>query len=233
MENAQGKQNTSQILIDQGLVKNVADLYSLEKSQLLELDRMGDKLATKILDNVESSKERPLARILFALGIFHVGGEVAGLLTQKFNSMEDLAGAAEEDLTEIPGIGPKIAESIIDYFQVPTNRKVIEQLEQAGVKLRQEPGPGLATTELADLPWGGLTFVITGTLSSMTRREAESRVKAMGGSATSSVTGKTNYLVAGESAGSKLATANRLGTSILSESEFLQLLEAPQAAVVE
>jgi DNA ligase (NAD+) len=223
----------SRIFIDQGLVKNVADLYSLENSQLLELDRMGDKLATKILDNVESSKERPLARILFALGIFHVGGEVAELLTQRFNSMEDLAGAKVEDLTEIPGIGPKIAESIIDYFQVPANREVIQQLERAGVKLRREASPGLAATDLADLPWGGLTFVITGTLASMTRREAESRVKALGGSATSSVTGKTNYLVAGESAGSKLATANRLGTSILSESEFLQLLEEPQTTAVE
>ena len=223
----------SRIFIDQGLVKNVADLYSLKKAQLLELDRMGDKLATKILENVEISKERPLARILFALGIFHVGGEVAELLTQRFNSLEDLAGAAEEDLTEIPGIGPKIAESIIDYFQVPANREVIQQLERAGVKQRQEPGPGLAATELANLPWGGLTFVITGTLSSMTRREAESRVKALGGSATSSVTGKTNYLVAGESAGSKLGTANRLGTPVLSEPEFLQLLEEPQAAAVE
>ena len=219
----------SRIFIDQGLVKNVADLYSLEKSQLLELDRMGDKLATKILDNVERSKEQPLARILFALGIFHVGGEVAELLTQRFNSLEDLAGAAEEDLTDIPGIGPKIAESIIDYFQVPANREVIQQLERAGVKLRQEAGLGLVATELAGLPWGGLTFVITGTLASMTRREAESRVKALGGSATSSVTRKTNYLVAGESAGSKLATAHRLGTPVLSEPEFLQLLEEPQA----
>ena len=223
----------SRIFIDQGLVKNVADLYSLEKSQLLELDRMGDKLATKILDNVDSSKEQPLARILFALGIFHVGGEVAELLTQNFNSLEDLTGAAVEDLTEIPGIGPKIAESIIDYFQVPANREVIQQLEQAGVKLRQEPGPGLAATALAGLPWSGLTFVITGTLSSMTRREAESRVKALGGSATSSVTGKTNYLVAGESAGSKLATANRLGKTVLSELEFIQLLEEPQSAAIE
>ena len=222
----------SRIFIDQGLVKNVAGLYSLEKSQLLELDRMGDKLATKILDNIDSSKKRPLARILFALGIFHVGAEVADLLTQRFSSLEDLAGAAEEDLTAIPGIGPKIAESIIDYFQVPANREVIQQLERAGVKLRQEPGTGLADTGL-DLPWGGLTFVITGTLASMTRWEAESRVKALGGSATSSVTGKTNYLVAGESAGSKLATANRLGTPVLSEPEFLQLLEEPQAAAAE
>ena len=163
----------------------------------------------------------------------HGIGEVAELLTQRFNSLEDLAGATVEDLTEIPGIGPKIAESINDYFQVPANREVIQLLERAGVKLRQEPGLGLAATELADLPWGGLTFVITGTLSSMTRREAESRVKALGGSATSSVTGKTNYLVAGESAGSKLATANRLGTPVLSEPEFLQLLEEPQTTATE
>ena len=221
------------ILIDQGLVKNVAELYSLEKSQLLELDRMGDKLATKILDNIEASKTRPLPRILFALGIFHVGGEVAELLTQRFNSMEELASATEEDLTEIAGIGPKIAESLISYFQVPANREVIQALEQAGVKLQQDATQTPAASELADLPWGGLTFVVTGTLAAMTRREAESRVKALGGSATTSVTRKTNYLVAGESAGSKLTTANRLGTPVLSESEFLQLLEEPQAAAME
>ncbi|MDE2842186.1 MAG: NAD-dependent DNA ligase LigA [Chloroflexota bacterium] len=211
------------ILIDQGFVSTVADLYYLEKDRLLELERMGDRLATKIMDNIEASKTRPLTRVLFALGVTHVGAEVADLLTQRFASVEQLAQASQEDLTEIPGIGPKIAESIYDYFQVEDNLAVIEKLRQAGVKLHHE----IEIVQPGDLPWHGLSFVVTGTLEGMTRREAEGKIKALGGSATSSVTRKTAYLVAGESPGSKLETANRLGTPILSEADFLQLLESP------
>ena len=211
------------ILIDQGFVSTVADLYYLEKERLLELDRMGDRLATKIMDNIEASKTRPLPRILFALGITHVGAEVADLLTQRFASVEQLTQASQEDLTEIPGIGPKIAESIYDYFQVEDNLAVIEKLRQAGVKLHHE----IEIVQPGDLPWHGLSFVVTGTLVGMTRREAEGRIKALGGSATSSVTRKTAYLVAGASPGSKLDTANRLGTPVLDEDAFVQLLESP------
>ena len=217
------------ILIDQGLVKDVADLYSLPKDRLLELDRMGDRLATKIMGNVEASKKRPLPRILFALGILHVGSEVAELLTQRYASVEELAKADQEELTDIAGIGPKIAESIYAYFQVPGNLEVIEKLSQAGVKLHQDPPAEVP----ADLPWKGLTFVITGTLAAMTRREAEAKVKALGGNATSSVTRKTNYLVAGESPGSKVDTANRLGTTVLDEEGFLGLLASPEEAQQE
>jgi DNA ligase (NAD+) len=211
------------ILIDQGLAKDVADVYYIKKEQLLELDRMGDKLATKIMNNIEASKEHSLARILFALGILHVGSEVAELLTQRYASIDDLARATVEDLTQIPTIGPRIAESVVSYFQVSRNREVIEKLRKAGVKLRQEIQP----VSSADLPWHGLTFVITGTLAAMTRREAEARIKALGGNATSSVTRKTTYLVAGESPGSKLDTANRLGVRVLEEEAFLKLLEEP------
>ena len=199
------------ILIDKGFVSTVADLYYLEKGSLLELDRMGDRLATKILDNIEASKTRPLPRILFALGITHVGAEVAELLTQRFASVDQLAQAAEEDLIGIDGIGPKIAESIYDYFQVQGNLAVIEKLREAGVKLHHD----VKIVDPTDLPWHGLTFVVTGTLATMTRREAEGRIKALGGSATSSVTRKTAYLVAGDSPGSKLDTANRVGTTVL------------------
>jgi DNA ligase (NAD+) len=217
------------ILIDVGLVKDVADLYYVKKEQLLELDRMGDRLASKIINNIEASKDRPLPRILFALGILHVGSEVAELLTQRYYSIDDIANATVEDLTQIPGIGPKIAESVFSYFQVASNREVIEKLRRAGVKLQQEGPPPSPD----GLPWQGLTFVITGTLSSMPRREAEARVKALGGNATSAVTRKTSYLVAGESPGSKLDTAQRLGTPVLDEDAFLKLLEEPQAAGVE
>ena len=218
----------SRILIDVGLVRDVADLYSITKDQLLELDRMGDLLASKILGNIAASKQRPLPRILFALGILHVGAEVAELLTQRFSSMEQLVQATQDDLTQIPGIGPKIADSIVGYFQVTTNRRVIEKLGQAGVRLEQEMS-GVSPT---DLPWQGLTFVITGTLESMTRREAEGKVKALGGAAASSVTRKTSYLVAGESPGSKLETAHRIGTPVLNEDAFLKLLEEPKDVAV-
>ena len=215
------------ILIDQGFVNTVADLYYLEKDKLLELERMGDLLATKILDNIEASKTRPFPRILFALGITHVGAEVAELLTQRFASFNQLAQASQEELTEIDGIGPKIAESIFDYFQVEANLAVIEKLQQAGVKLHHE----IEIVNPAELPWHGLSFVVTGALSGMTRREAEGRIKALGGATTSSVTRKTAYLVAGASPGSKLDTAKRLETTVLDEEAFVLLLENPADAL--
>ena len=216
------------ILIDEGFVSTVADLYFLEKDKLMGLDRMGDRLATKILENIETSKTRPLPRILFALGVTHVGAEVAELLTQRFASVDELARASQEELTGIAGIGPKIAESIYDYFQKEGNLEVIDKLRHAGVKLHHE----IEIVNPSELPWHGLTFVVTGTLSGMTRREAETRIKALGGSATSSVTRKTGFLVAGASPGSKLDTANRLGTRVLDEEDFLNLLEAPSDALL-
>ena len=218
------------ILIDVKLVKDLADLYRIEKDQLLELDRMGEILATKIIANIAASKQRSLPRILFALGIFHVGTEVAELLTGRYASINQIMQASTDDLTEIAGIGPKIADSIAGYFQVASNRTIIDKLRQAGVKLEQE----MPEVTQDELPWRGLTFVVTGTLSSMTRRDAEVRVKSLGGAATSSVTRKTSYLVAGESPGSKLDIANRLGTNVLDEEAFLKLLEHPiEAALVD
>ena len=208
------------ILIENSIVEDVADLYCLEKDRLLTLDRMGDKLATKIMFNIETSKTRPLHRILFALGILHVGGEIAELLTQRYATIKELAEATQEELTQIPGIGPKIAESVVDYFAVPYNRAVLERLDRAGVELSHD----IPVLTEADLPLLGKTFVVTGTLSAFPRREAEARIKAMGGTVASSVTRKTNYLVAGESAGSKLDIANRLGTEVLDEQAFLALL---------
>ncbi len=209
------------ILINQGLVRDVAGLYYLDKDQLLELDRMGDKLATKIIENIQASKSRALPRLVFALGILHVGSEIAELLTQRYASLDELAGATLEDLTGIPGIGPKIAESVAAYFEVLHNREVIGRLKQVGVDPRQE---AIDSVPSEDLPFHSLTFVITGTLSSFSRREGEAQIKALGGSVTSSVTGKTDYLVAGESPGSKLATASRLGTMVLDEAAFLEML---------
>ena len=208
-------------LIEKGLVNDLSGLYYLRKDKLLELDRMGDKLATRILGNVEASKQRSLVRVLFALGILHVGPEIAELLTNRFPSIDSLAQASEEELTEIPGIGPKIAESVAAYFAVPSNLEVIERLRQAGVKLHQE----VQQVDPDSLPLSGQSFVVTGTLSAFPRREAESRIKALGGSVGSSVTRRTGYLVAGESPGSKLEAAQKLGTPVLDEAGFLEFLE--------
>jgi DNA ligase (NAD+) len=211
------------ILIDRGLVSDVSHVYGLKLEQLTELDRMGNKLATRILDNVEASRKRPLARILFALGILHVGAEVAELLAARYASIADIAEARVDELTEIDGIGPRIAESIVNYFVTPRNQETIAGLRDAGVQLWQE----LAPVDESAQPWKGQTFVITGTLASMTRREAEGKVKALGAVTTSSVSRKTNWLVAGESAGSKLATAERLDVPVLDEYQLMALLENP------
>ena len=212
-----------QVLIDQGIVTDLADLYTLTKDQLLQLDRMGDKLATRIMANIEASKQKPLPRLLFALGIIHVGSEVAELLTQAYNSIDEIAAATEEELAEIPGIGPKIAASIATYFQAAASKTVIEKLRAAGVTLKQEP----RQVSAVGLPLTGRTFVVTGTLSGFSRSESESRIKALGAKVTSSVTRNTDYLVVGESPGSKLAAAERLGTAILDETAFAELLANP------
>ncbi len=213
------------ILIENGLVKDVAGLYRLDKDELLKLDRMGDKLATKKMTNIEVSKQRPLHRVLFALGIIHVGSEIAELLTQRYASLNEMAEATAEELTEIPGIGPKIAESVVDYFAVPLNQQVLKALGDAGVVLHHDIQDVQEAAD--DLPFSGKSFVVTGTLSGFTRREAEDRIKILGGNVASAVTRKTDYLVAGASPGSKVAAAGRLGTEILDEATFLELIDQP------
>ena len=187
---------------------------------------MGDKLATKIMDNTEASKQRPLSRVIFALGILHVGSEMAELLVQHYPSMDRLSTATQGELTSVPGIGPKIASSIVAYFDVERNVEVIEKLRRAGVSLAQAaPAEGRpAIDEGRELPLVGHSFVITGTLASMTRSRAEACIKELGGSISPNVTRKTNYLVLGAEPGSKLEAATRLGTALLKEEEFLELI---------
>jgi DNA ligase (NAD+) len=211
------------ILIDRGLISNLPDLYTLEHEQLTVLDRMGDKLANRILTNINASKQRPLARTLFALGILHVGAEIAELLARRYASIDDIAASTVDELMQIEGIGDEIANSIVEYFDTASNQETIAGLRDAGVQLWQE----LAPVDESAQPWKGQTFVITGTLASMTRREAEGKVKALGAVTTSSVSRKTNWLVAGESAGSKLATAERLDVPVLDEYQLMALLENP------
>ncbi|MCX8125829.1 MAG: NAD-dependent DNA ligase LigA [Dehalococcoidia bacterium] len=207
-------------LFSKGLVRDVGDLYYLTKEQLLGLERMGEKSAAKVLASIEGSKKRPLARLIFALGILHVGEETAELLASHFRSIDELAGAGYEKLRSIPTIGPATAESIVAFFRQEQNQPPIEKLRKAGVSLEQE-APAVAEP----LPLAGKEFVITGTLAAFPRAEAEARIRALGGRAASDVTRKTTYLVVGREPGSKLERARALGVKELTEAEFVKMLE--------
>ena len=207
-------------LFQAGLVKDVADLYYLTGEQLLGLERMGEKSGSNVIESINKSKDRPLARVIFALGILHVGEEMAEILATHFSSIDKLAKATREDLLSIPSIGPKIADSILAFFRQEENLHMIGRLKEAGVRLAEEE-PG----EPGELPLVGQEFVITGRLEAFSRQEAEARIKALGGSVGSSVSKKTTYLVVGTDPGSKLDKAGKLGTKLLSEEEFLQKVE--------
>ena len=215
-----------QALFEAGLDKKLkfedaGDLYSLTKEQLMNLERMAEKSVSNVLNSIEGSKDRPLARVIFALGILHVGEEYAELLAKNFSSIDDLAKANQEELLSLPSIGPKIADSIVVFFRQEGNKRIIEKLRKAGVKLEREKAEEAKPEEL---PLAGLEFVLTGKLESLTRSEAEARIKALGGKAGSDVTKKTSYLIVGADPGSKLAKAQKLGIKALSETEFLKLL---------
>ncbi len=209
----------SAILSREGLAGDFADLYSLKREELLNLDRMEEKSVDNLLDAIDRSKKRPLARFIYALGIRHVGEETAELLAKHFNSIDGLAEALKGELISIGTIGSKIADSIIAFFQNEENKRIIEKLETAEVLTKIE---GAKTGEL---PLEGKEFVVTGRLDSISRQEAEARIKALGGSAKSDVTRKTDYLVVGAEPGSKLARARSMGIMQISESELLRIIK--------
>jgi DNA ligase (NAD+) len=206
------------ILLDRGLIKDPADIYFVTKDRLVALERMGDVLADKILKNIEASKQRNLPRLLFALGIRHVGGEVAQLLAAHFHHLDTLMEATAEDIRNVEGIGPKIADSVYAYFQDAQKRKIIEKLRKAGVNFEYK------RPKRVEGPLSGQSFVFTGTLGSMPRGKAESLVASLGAEAASSVTRKVTYLVAGADPGSKLQRAQNYGITVLDEDAFLRLL---------
>ena len=197
-------------------LNQVADVYDVSSDRLKRLERMAEKSTANIMSAIEASKERPLARVLFALGILHVGSEMAETLTGHYRNLWRLSRATEEQLVQIPGIGPKIAESVATYFQDEANRHILRKLQSAGVRLVDD-----SPREPVERPLAGMQFVVTGRLDSMTRSQAEARIKELGGAVGSSVSRKTSFLVAGEEAGSKLDQANKLGTRVLTEEEFL------------
>ncbi|MBE0431084.1 MAG: NAD-dependent DNA ligase LigA [Dehalococcoidia bacterium] len=210
-----------QALFEAGLIKDAADLYYLEKEQLLGLERMADKSAVNLLNSIEKSKLRPLARVIFALGIPHVGDQYAELLAERFRGIDQLARASREDLLALPAVGPKMAESIDAFFRQEGNRQIIGKLRSAGVRLDSKEAEEAQPEEL---PLAGVEFVLTGKLESFSRPEAEARITALGGKAGSDVTRKTSYVVVGVDPGSKLAKAERLGIEIINEAQFLELL---------
>jgi DNA ligase (NAD+) len=197
----------------------VSDLYHLTVEQVSKLERMGEKSATKLIDQIDKSKNRPLSRIIFAIGIRHVGEEMAERLVKRFNSIEELSEAPYDILTGVPTIGPKIAESIIAFFKLEQNREMIRRMKAAGVQFSQ-----IVALKYAGLPLSGVEFVITGKLLNFSREEAEEKIKTLGGSTKNDITKKTNFLVVGEDPGSKVSRAQALGVKQLKENELLNML---------
>ena len=205
-------------LISNNMIQKLSDIYKLNISELSTLDRMGEVLASKLVANIEDSKSRPLDRVIFGLGILHVGSEIATLLAQTYGSLQNLSEASLDHLLAIDGIGPKIAKSIKDYFTVESNKSLIYELEKLGLNMNSE------VKSISSNAFTGLTFVITGTLHNLTRKDTEELIKTNGGKVTNSVTSKTSYLITGDSPGSKLTKAQEIGTTVLTESEFLALM---------
>lgn len=230
-------------MVEEGVLSDVADFYdklteetlsSMPTGRVYDTDTadhlsgdsipVGHTIAKKVMAQVEESKTRGLGRVLFGIGMRHVGANVAELLAQEFGSIQALATAPVEKIAEIPGIGPKIAESVHEFFSIPENVAVIERLRQAGVMLEEEKPENELPQTLA-----GLTFVLTGTLEHFTRDEAGAQLKAMGAKVSGSVSKKTSFVVAGEAAGSKLTKAESLGVPVLDEAALQQILETGQA----
>ena len=205
------------------LITDVGDLYTLRKEQLTKLERMGEKSASNIIGAVSDSKDRPLSRLLVALGISHIGTEVAENISNRFGNMEKIMQASEESLTDIPDIGPKIAKSLTTYFQSATNLLLIDKLIRAGVNMEEKNDTGLSQAQEQVLR--DMRFCVTGRLQQFSRSEIQNLIKELGGSASSSVSSRTNYLIAGEEAGSKLSDAARIGIPVLSEDDFLAMIQ--------
>jgi DNA ligase (NAD+) len=217
-----------QQMVDSALVKSVADLYSLTVAELIALERMGQKSAEKLISAVANSKTQPWARVLYGLGIRHVGSVNAQVLAEKFPSVEELAAATPLAIAAVYGIGSEIADSVCQWFQVPANQTLIDRLKTAGLQLATNDNSKQQSQSISEitttLPLSGQTFVITGTLPTMTREEAKAKIEQGGGKVTGSVSKKTNYLLVGEDAGSKLEKAQALGIPCISEAELLELL---------
>ncbi|MCY3551483.1 MAG: NAD-dependent DNA ligase LigA [Candidatus Poribacteria bacterium] len=211
-------------LVDKELIRDVADLYALKVEPLSELERMGVPSARNLVHQIEQSKTVPVEKVLFGLGIFHVGETVAELLIEHFSSLDKLSEISLEEIESVDGIGPQIAESVVNFFS--QNQPLIDKLRKAGLHCFTVAAESNSTEAsiMTDSFFSGKTFVVTGSLEGMTRTEASKEIKTRGGKVTSSVTGKTDYLIAGEGAGSKYTKAEELGIPILTEADFFAKL---------
>lgn len=206
------------VFVEKGLVKTADDLFHLNKSDIAAIDRMGEKSAENLLAAAEKAKENDLSKLLFALGIRHIGQKAAALLAKHFGTMDKLMEASLQEITDIDGFGEIMAESVIDFFALDASRHLLEKLKQSGVNMT-------SLAETIDERFRGQTFVLTGTLSKFTRKEASDLIEQFGGKTASSVSKKTTFVLAGEDAGSKLRKANELGVQVITEAEFEQMIQ--------
>jgi DNA ligase (NAD+) len=209
-------------LVDKELVHSVADLYDLTKEQLCVLERMGEKSAEKLVNAIAQSKNQPWARVLYGLGIRHVGSVNAQLLTEKFTTVEELTAARQSDIEGVYGIGAEIAQSVYQWFLTPANQTLISRLQAIGLQLANSA----EVTAVGEInqKFAGKIFVVTGTLPTLKRDEAKGLIQKAGGKVTDSVSKKTDFLVVGADAGSKLEKAQNLGINQLSEKQLLAML---------
>jgi DNA ligase (NAD+) len=208
-------------LVDGGIVRTPADLYKLGIAKLAALERMAEKSAANVFDAIEKSKDTTLGRFVYALGIRNVGEVTAKDLARHFGTLDALMDAGIEQLQEAPDVGPVVAESIAGFMRERHNREVIEQLRAAGVRWKEGPAQRAAAAG----PFAGKIVVLTGTLAAMAREEAKERIESLGGKVTGSVSKKTDYLVAGDEAGSKLDKARELGIAVIDEAGLLAMIE--------
>lgn len=207
-----------EVLVEKGMLRNAADIYNLDYEKIAALDRMGEKSAENLRNAVEKSKENDLGKLVFALGIRHIGQKAAALLAEHFLTMDALETAPREEILAIDGFGEVMADSVVQFFALAQSRELIDALTAAGVNMRSKK-------EIVDNRFEGKTFVLTGTLPTMTRSEASKIIESFKGKTASSVSKKTDYVLAGEDAGSKLTKAQQLGVTIISETEFQEMIK--------
>jgi DNA ligase (NAD+) len=208
--------------IDAGLLSDPADIYWLDVERLVKLERIGEKSASQLVDNIQGSKSQQVARLLVGLSIPNVGGATAQDIAREMGHLDRILDASAEDLTQVEGIGPIVAQSVHEFFARKRTRQLVEKLREAGVNFE---GPSRAAAPDVEQTLAGLTFVLTGGLEELSREESEAEIEARGGKVTSSVSKKTSYVVVGENPGSKLAKAEQLGVTLLDEAAFRKLLE--------
>jgi DNA ligase (NAD+) len=206
-------------LVDRGIVSGVADIYDLTAEKLAELDRMGAKSAANLVRNIEISRKLPLPRVITALGIRFVGERTAVFLAEEFGDLDRIATAGTEELQRAEEVGPRVAESICQYFREPRNRELVDRLRSAGLQFEY------TSTKVKAGPLKGLTFVLTGTLPTLSREDATSLIEAAGGKVAGSVSKRTSFVVAGEEAGSKLEKARKLGVKVIDENGLLGMIQ--------